>query len=200
MLIDKTEKAINASIYFDEVFIAPKEGADLLDTLIQTLNWRQDIVSVFGKEHPIPRLQCFQGEPSLHYRYSNLLLTTEPWHPLIFQLKQRIEAVSGAMFNAVLINYYRDGADRMGWHSDDEPELGKNPCIASLSLGCKRRFLLKHRMNKQLKLTYELGDGSLFIMAGQTQHFWQHSVPASKRIHTPRINLTFRYIYKKEAQ
>lgn len=187
--------APNATLLLDQAFISEQESLTLLNTLIHDVKWRQDQVHIFGKHHYIPRLQCFQGEPELQYRYSNLCLTAEPWHPLVKQLKEQIEQAYQATFNVVLINYYRDGQDKMGWHSDDETELGNNPTIASISLGAQRRFAMRHKKDKQRKLTFDLANGSLLVMSGETQHFWQHSVPATQRIHTPRINLTFRYIH-----
>ena len=110
-------------------------------------------------------------------------------------IKNKIEKVSGSKFNSVLLNYYRDGKDSMGWHSDDEPELGKNPVIASLSFGQKRVFHLRHRFDKEIpKVKLNLDHGSLLIMAGETQHFWQHQIPKTARKIEGRINLTFRWI------
>ncbi|WP_299198738.1 alpha-ketoglutarate-dependent dioxygenase AlkB [uncultured Amphritea sp.] len=175
-------------------FIPEEQTASLYQTLEQTLNWHQAEIRMFGRMVSIPRLQCFQGEPGIRYRYSGLTLQTEPWHPLIQQLKRRVESLANQHFNTVLINYYRDGKDSMGWHSDDEPELGRNPVIASLSLGQPRRFLLRHRVDKAIpQQELLLNSGSLLIMAGQLQHYWHHSVPKTSRPLEGRINLTFRH-------
>jgi alkylated DNA repair dioxygenase AlkB len=118
--------------------------------------------------------------------------------PVILELKTRIEAVCDAPFNSVLLNLYRDGADSMGWHSDDEPELGERPVIASLSLGATRRFRLRHRRRKELEpVAIDLENGSLLIMEGDTQRFWKHQVPKTRRAAEPRVNLTFRNICRE---
>ena len=178
-------------------FLPPAQADTLFQQLYEGIEWRQDQIRLFGKQHAIPRLQAFQGEPGLHYRYSNLTLQSAPWHPAIAALLPTLNTYHPAGFNCTLLNLYRDGQDAMGWHSDDEPELGPDPIIASLSLGEARRFLLRHRTNKLLdKVELKLGHGDLLIMAGSTQHHWHHSVPRSKPIQSPRINLTFRHILR----
>ncbi|ANG62100.1 DNA repair protein [Marinobacterium aestuarii] len=176
-------------------FVDTQQSKQLIRCLSLEIDWRQDRIRLFGREHAIPRLQQFQGEPGLHYRYSGLLLEARPWHPLIEQLRRRITAVEPAPFNCALLNLYRDGEDSMGWHSDDEPELGLDPVIASLSLGQPRRFVLRHRTDRQQpKIELLLDDGSLLLMRGSTQHHWQHALPRTRRHCTPRLNLTFRCI------
>jgi len=181
-------------------FIPADKASQLFQTLQTALNWHQAEIRMFGRMVSIPRLQCFQGEPGIRYRYSGLTLQTEPWHPLIQQLKLRVESIANQSFNSVLINYYRDGKDSMGWHSDDEPELGKNPVIASISLGQPRRFLLRHRSDKTIpQQELLLNSGSLLIMAGQLQHNWHHSVPKTSRPLEGRINLTFRHTFTHDS-
>lgn len=193
----KTIDAPQAKLELYQKFLPCNESAQIQQCLNHEIAWRQDTIRIYGKSYPIPRLQAFQGEPDIHYQYSNLTLTTTTWHPTILSIKNRIEQLCQHSFNCVLINRYRDGKDKMGWHSDNEPELGKNPVIASLSLGAERRFILKHRYNTQLgKIEFCLGAGALLIMSGETQHFWQHTVPSSNRIHDERINLTFRNVFK----
>jgi alkylated DNA repair dioxygenase AlkB len=185
----------DAELVLYRQFIAPADSARLLRVLSEEIHWRQDCIRLFGREHAIPRLQQFQGEAGLHYRYSGLLLEAEPWHPLVEQLRQQIARVEPRAFNCVLLNLYRSGSDSMGWHSDDEPELGPNPVIASLSLGHPRRFLLRHRQApEQPKIELTLDDGSLLLMRGSTQHHWQHALPLTRRACAPRLNLTFRRI------
>ncbi|SIS79868.1 alpha-ketoglutarate-dependent dioxygenase AlkB family protein [Neptunomonas antarctica] len=177
-------------------FLCASESLAIQSQLSAEIHWRQDSIQVYGKTHQIPRLQSFQGEPGIRYQYSNLVLETKLWHPLVLSLKTRIEQHCQHLFNSVLINRYRNGQDKMGWHSDDEPELGTNPVIASLSFGTERRFILRHRWDKQRpKIELNLGQGTLLLMAGQTQHYWQHTVPSSRRVQEERINLTFRYVY-----
>lgn len=183
----------DGSLQLDTCFLGPAQADALYQQLSQQLNWRQDSIRLFGRQVKIPRLQVFQGEPGIRYRYSGLTLETEVWHPAVERLRQQIEQISEQTFNSVLINYYRNGQDGMGWHSDDEPELGQNPTIASLTLGQPRRFLLRHRSEKPIpQQELLLGNGSLLIMSGQLQHYWQHSIPKSKRVLRGRINLTFR--------
>lgn len=180
-----------------EGYLTEQHAQQAYQLLSAECAWRQDKIKLFGKEHLIPRQQCFQGESELSYRYSNLILQTEHWHPWVQQIQQQLLLQMGLSFNAVLLNFYRNGQDSMGWHSDDEPELGRNPIIASLSLGQERRFVLRHRFDKQHpKQEVLLQSGSLLIMKGTTQHYWQHSVPRTKKPLNPRINLTFRHIHQ----
>lgn len=125
---------------------------------------------------------------------SGIMMFPEPWTALLLDLKAMVEIVSDVTFNSVLLNLYRDGKDSMGWYSNDEPELGQNPVIGSLSLGGRRRFRLRHRYEKTLKQTLELASGSFLLMQGTIQHYRQHQIPKTKRSVTPRINLTFRVI------
>ena len=157
-------------------------------------------IKIYGKETPIPRLQSWHGDENVAYQYSGKTLTTEPWTPALLKLKTELETfcknrLGDIRFNSVLCNLYRDGQDSMGWHSDDEPELGKNPIIASVSLGETRPFKLQHKKDKTLKWQVPLEHGGLLIMAGETQHYWRHHIPKSQRPLKPRINLTFRWVY-----
>jgi len=174
-------------------FLSEQESNSLYQQLQRETHWHQDEIFLFGRHVEIPRMQAFQGEPGIEYRYSGLSITTEPWHPAILAIKEKLQQMSGAHFNSVLLNYYRNGKDSMGWHSDDEPELGSNPVIASLSLGDSRRFLLRHRFDKSIpQHELLLNNGSVLIMSGKLQHNWQHSVPKTAKAMQGRINLTFR--------
>jgi alkylated DNA repair dioxygenase AlkB len=146
---------------------------------------------MFGRVLLQPRLLCWYGDAS--YTYSKLTLPATPWPAWLLPLKQQVEQAVGASFNGVLLNYYRDGQDSMGWHSDDEPELGRDPLIASVSLGATRRFTLKHKL-QPLKHEVSLTTGSLLVMAGHMQHYWLHALPKMARVQDGRINLTFRQI------
>jgi alkylated DNA repair dioxygenase AlkB len=184
----------DAQISYSPLFLSPDEADRYLKTLQHSLQWRQDQIRLFGRTVAIPRLQAWYGDSGLTYRYSGLQLTAQPWTPALQTLRARIEQYSGHHFNAVLANLYRNGQDSMGWHADDEAELGPNPVIASLSLGQARTFRLRHRSDKKLQHSLELEHGSLLLMAGTTQHHWQHALPKRSRLHQPRLNLTFRLI------
>jgi alkylated DNA repair dioxygenase AlkB len=156
--------------------------------------WRLETVVVYGKRYLQPRLTAWYGEAS--YRYAGLTLQPLPMTPLLAGLRTAVEAATGHRYNSVLLNYYRDGADSMGMHSDDEPELGPQPVIASLSFGATRRFVLRHKRTGQT-VKIDLTDGSLLLMAGDLQHNWLHGINKTTKPTGPRINLTFRYIVEK---
>ena len=158
------------------------------------LQWQQDEISMFGKKYNVPRLQAWYADPGKAYSYSGIKMKTFDWHPLLIELKEKIELQTGYLFNSVLANYYRDGQDSNGWHSDNEKELGPNPIIASISLGAERNFHIKHRNDKESKMKLILQNGSLLTMYGAMQHHWLHQIAKTKRPVGPRINLTFRLI------
>lgn len=175
-------------------FLPTREADALLVDLINTCPWQQPRVKVWGKWHPTPRLVCFYGDPHLAYAYSRTLHGTLAWTAQLTALKQRIEACCSTTFNAVLLNYYRDGQDSIGWHADDEKELGQYPVIASLSLGAERDLRFKPRSGNGAAFSLALPSGSLLLMRGATQQYWLHHLPRRARCHTPRVNLTFRQI------
>lgn len=184
----------DADIAFYPAFLEQQERDRLLTALTQTIDWRQDWITIYGRSLPQPRLTAWYGDAGKSYTYSGITMVPMAWTPLLLELKASLEAVCGAGFNSVLLNLYRDGNDSMGWHSDDEAELGQHPVIGSLSLGGTRRFMLRHRSQKGLKHQLELTSGSLLLMQGTTQQYWQHHIPKTKRPVAPRINLTFRVI------
>jgi alkylated DNA repair dioxygenase AlkB len=143
----------------------------------------------------MPRLTAWYGDPGSVYTYSNIEMQPEPWSNLLKSMKDTISEFCKVEFNSVLLNLYRDGDDSMGWHSDDEKELGLKPVIASLSFGGERVFRFRHKSKKDLKYSVNLCHGSLLIMKGETQEFWQHSLPKTKKKVPSRINLTFRRIF-----
>lgn len=180
-------------IYYPRFF--EKEKADIIySELEKTVSWQQDFIRVFGKTHAQPRLTAFYGNKEKSYSYSNLKMEPHPWIPLLEKIKLEVEKASNTDFNAVLLNYYRNGKDSNGWHADNEKELGNNPIIASLSFGAERLFQLKHNYEKSLKRNIVLQHGSLLLMKGTTQHFWKHQIPKTTKSIDPRINLTFRII------
>ncbi|MBF9235849.1 alpha-ketoglutarate-dependent dioxygenase AlkB [Hymenobacter sp. BT683] len=185
-----------ADLLFDPVFLPAAEADVLLAQLIRDVSWEHRNIRIFGKELPQPRLTAWYGDPDARYSYSGLAWEPRPWTLALHSLRQRIETATGTAFNSVLLNYYRDGRDSMGWHSDDEPELGQSPAIASLSLGATRRFRLRPRAGLDLPpFGLDLPTGSLLLMRGPTQQHWQHALPKTARPIGPRLNLTFRQVY-----
>lgn len=177
-------------------FLPATEAAALLTHLTEAVAWEQRSISLFGKTHPQPRLTAWYGDPEARYAYSGLAWEPKPWLPALADLRQRVEAAAGCRFNSVLLNLYRDGRDSMGWHSDDEPELGPAPTIASLSLGAERRFRLRPRAGMMAAKPFgvDLPHGSLLLMHPPTQAEWQHALPKTARPVGPRLNLTFRWV------
>ncbi len=166
-----------------------------LDALIETLQWRTETIKMFGRTIMQPRLIAFYADEGFDYTYSRKTLRGLAWTPLLDELRHIAQQLSGVPFNSVLANYYRDGADSMGMHADDEPELGPEPVIASMSFGAPRRFVMKHRSRKDLRsLMIPLADSSILIMRGPTQHHWLHGIKKETRPVGPRVNLTFRNI------
>lgn len=164
--------------------------------LVHQLDWKTEPIKIFGKEVDQPRLMAWVSEPGIHIRYSGISMPPQPWIPCLLEMKARCEAICGVSFNGVLLNYYRHGQDSMGWHSDDERELGPRNTIASISLGATRKFQLKprHQTADVGTMSLNLESGSLLIMAGDTQKNYKHQVPKTSRPVGPRINLTFRLV------
>lgn len=181
-------------IYYYPDFFTEDESREFFQILLTETPWKQEPIKIFGKEVMQPRLTSWYGDNGLSYRYSGLSMQGAGWTPTLLRIKEKIETKTESRFNGVLLNLYRDQNDSMGWHRDNEKALGTRPVIASVSLGATRRFLLRHYEIKDLKQEMELKDGSLLLMKGKTQHFWQHSVPKENSATGPRINLTFRFI------
>ena len=175
-------------------WLDPAVASILFDTLHATLPWQVHRVRMFGREFDSPRRSCWIGDPDAAYRYSGVRHEPHPWPAVLLPIRERLTRETGVAFNSVLANLYRDGRDCMGWHSDDEPELGERPVIASLSLGATRRFLLRHRRDPSRRHALDLPHGSLLLMQGDTQAHWRHALPRTARPVAPRINLTFRRI------
>ncbi len=183
----------NADINYIESFYSLAEANEIFQQLAQNVVWRQDDITMFGRTVKIPRLQAWFSDNNLTYRYSKMTLDSTPFPAMLNNIRDSVSDYCREHFNAVLANFYRDKCDSVGWHSDDESELGANPVIASLSFGAEREFQLKHIQTKE-KFSIRLAPGSLFIMKGQTQHYWQHCIPKRSKSIGPRINLTFRKI------
>ena len=175
-------------------WLRPDEAAALAGRLADEVPWTVHRIRMFGRWVDSPRLSCWMGDPEAAYRYSGALFEPEPWHPAIARLLPRLESDCGARFNSVLLNRYRDGRDSMGWHSDDEPELGPAPVIASLSLGVERRFLLRMKNDHATKAEFRLRHGDLLVMHGDCQRVAQHALPKMAGVAGERINLTFRWV------
>ncbi|WP_233835100.1 alpha-ketoglutarate-dependent dioxygenase AlkB family protein [Paraburkholderia sp. ZP32-5] len=174
-------------------WLALAAAAQMLTRLIDEVQWRQDMMGTPAGRVALPRLTAWQGEPDAVYVYSGIRNVPQPWTPAVAELKAAAEATSGARFNSVLLNRYRSGADSMGWHADREPELGKQPVIASVSLGVARTFDLRHNKTAVVQ-SFALKGGSLLVMKGDTQAEWRHRVPKEPRVSGERINLTFRWV------
>lgn len=169
----------------------PASPAQVLEQLTQETPWRAKTIVLYGKRFLQPRLTAWFGEAS--YTYSGLTLAPAPMTALLNGLRSTVEDLTGHRYNSVLLNYYRDGQDSMGMHSDDEPQLGPCPAIASLSFGATRTFILRHKYNKRT-FKLELADGSLLLMAGVMQKHWMHGINKTSKFTGSRVNLTFRFV------
>lgn len=156
--------------------------------------WKQDIIKLYGKAIPLPRLTSWYGDSGRSYTYSGIKSQPNAWNKGLLYIKDKIEQLSGECFNSVLLNWYRDGGDHLSWHADDEKELGRNPVIASVNFGETRDFVIRKNDDNSVKITIPLKHGTLLLMRGELQHFWQHSVPKRKAVRSSRFNLTFRQI------
>lgn len=184
-----------ATLTYFPAILSPDQSARLMQALTSELGWQQPELRMGARRIPIPRLQCWMGDPEARYGYSGLQLEPQAWHPLVLEIRGLIQMVTAETFNSVLINQYRDGRDSVSWHRDNEPELGPNPIIASLSLGAERLFELRHRTRKDLPMQrLLLADGSLLLMDHRTQNHWVHQLPKTRSDTGPRLNLTFRRI------
>lgn len=188
----------DADISFAKHLELGESTDELLQKFIHEIPWRHEAVSIYGKKFMQPRLIAWYGDSAKKYRYSGISLEPLPWTETINRLRDIVENFTKVTFNSVLLNYYRDHHDSMGFHSDDEKELGPTPEIASLSLGATRTFVLKHKTRKELKpVRLQLPSGSLLLMKGLTQKNWEHGVNKQSMPCGPRINLTFRQILEK---
>lgn len=186
----------DADLDYHHEFFPFNQANKLFKNLQKKIEWTQNRIRFYGKESLVPRLEAWYGDPGKSYAYSGIHMDPKPWTDELLLIKKAIEPVAGVTFNSVLINYYRDGADRVAWHSDDEKELGQNPVIGSVSLGAERKFKLRHKKYKTNGLKHEimLNHGSFLLMKGSTQHHWMHEIPRTAKPIGPRINLTFRII------
>jgi len=187
-------KLPDSDITYFSNFMENKEATACFEKLKSSVPWRQDEIRVYGKIYPQPRLTALYGNNDRSYTYSGIVMKPLPFSETLCDIRKRISRLTNVEFTSCLLNLYRDGRDSNGWHSDDEKELGNNPVIASVSLGQERYFHLRHKKLKDLKHKILLEHGSLLLMSGQTQHYWQHQIPKTTRPIGERINLTFRVI------
>ena len=179
-------------------WLAPDAAVALFERIVAGTAWQQDRIRTPGGMIALPRLTAWQGEPDAVYVYSGIRNVPQPWSPAVLELRDAVAAVCGVRFNSVLLNRYRSGADSMGWHADDERELGPGPVIASVTLGATRRFDLRHNATGVVR-SYRLTSGSLLVMRGRTQAEWRHRVPKESSVATERINLTFRVVTPRRS-
>ena len=188
------DRGERGDVVFEPAWLGGDAGHALFAALLAELPWTTHRVVLFGRAIDSPRLSCWIGDPGVAYRYSGVHHEPVPWPVMLQPVRERLQRETGHAFNSVLANLYRDGRDSMGWHSDDEPELGARPLIASLSLGATRRFVLRQRRDPAHKREFLLGHGSLLLMGGDTQADWCHALPRTAKPVGPRINLTFRKV------
>lgn len=183
----------NGEYLHNSNFFDKSTSDNYLQTLLDTIDWKQEKMNMYGKELLFPRLTAWYGDNDKPYSFSGITLKPKQWTKELLEIKSKIETKTDVSFNSVLLNRYRDGNDSISWHTDAEKELGKNPIIASVNFGATREFQLRHIHTKE-KLSIQLSHGSLLIMLGELQHFWQHQIPKTKKPVSERINLTFRVI------
>ncbi len=188
----------DADVRLYPAFLASAQADAIFTTLLRQIAWQRGRIKLYGREYDIPRLQAWYGDPGKTYTYSGIRMEPLDWTPPLRRIKEAVEAIAGATFTNVLANLYRDGRDSVGWHADDETELGPNPIIASVSLGAVRTLKFKHLKTGQ-RLQITLPHGSCLLMAGPTQHYWHHELPKTRKLIGPRINLTFRQIKSRSA-
>lgn len=168
-----------------------KYAHQLFQSLLNEVPWENDEVVLFGKRIVTARKIAWFADHSMDYRYSNSVKKSLEWNDHLLQIKKQVEIISGTSFNSCLANLYHNGSEGMAYHRDNEPELIRGATIASVSFGAERDFLFKHNTTNEVKRVF-LESGSLLTMENETQDFWKHRLPPTKKVHTPRINLTFR--------
>lgn len=186
-----------ADLYYWSRWVAPELADRWFEQLVAETPWEQPTIRLYGKTFAVPRQVAWYGDPEARYRYSGLVHEPLPWTDLLAEIRDRVQLDTGSALNAVLLNLYRDGQDAMGWHSDDEPELGAEPVVVSLNLGATRRFDLRRKGVNRIEHSLSLEHGSLLVMSGSTQHHWQHQIARTRKVASPRLNLTFRRIIRE---
>jgi alkylated DNA repair dioxygenase AlkB len=177
---------------------AAEEADRLYAALRAGIDWQQEEILIFGRRRRVPRLVAWHGDRGAAYSYSGTAHDPQPWNDELQCIRERLQALTGHRYNSVLLNLYRDGRDGMGWHADDEPELGPAPAIASLSLGATRRFRLRHRRRREVTCPLDLAHGDLLLMSGGTQSAYLHALAKTARPVGERINLTYRWVSPRQ--
>lgn len=196
-------KAINIlphhgeALLFDN-FFSKEESDSFFARLMREVSWKHETIRIFGREVLQPRLTASFADKGVEYGYSGLRLASASWTPALSEIRLHVEQATGTQFNTALLNQYRNGSDSMGWHRDNEKELGAEPVIASVSLGQIRRFQLRPFAAKSPLITVALQHGSLLVMKGECQHYWQHRVPKTSTHCGARINITFRLVRTRQ--
>ncbi len=185
----------DGEVYLYPALFSAAACETIYQQLIDTISWKQEPIMIAGRSIMQPRLTAWYGDTDKPYSYSGITMYPHGWTALLQSIRERVEQTAGHGFSSALLNYYRDGKDSMGWHRDNEKELGPNPVIASLSFGATRIFHLKHIADKKLVRKIPLTTGSLLLMKGSTQYHWLHSIPKVSDLRGGRINITFRTIY-----
>lgn len=181
------------ALFYPQAFTT-LESDSLMQSLVDNIQWKHEAILMFGKQVMQPRLTAWYGDSGKSYHYSGITMQPRPWTVDLLRIKQVAENIAGVAFNSALLNYYRNGQDSMGWHRDNERELGRNPVIASVSFGATRKFQLRYYSDKSITRSIQLSHGSLLLMRGETQHYWEHQLPKLKADAGARINITFRVI------
>ena len=199
-IVDSTRNLLpqDGTVNYYGKILNQKEANDFYKTLLEAIEWKNDEAVIFGKKIITKRKVAWYGDENFEYTYSNSTKNALPWTKELLALKKMAEEKTGEIFNSCLVNLYHDGSEGMAYHSDGEKDLKKNGAIASLSFGAERKFLFKHKFNQE-KIEIFLEHGSLLVMKDQTQSFWLHRLPPTKKVSVPRINLTFRMIEKSES-
>ena len=193
-LFDEPLSGPDLDIAVHQSAFSPAEADRHLQTLLREIDWQQEEIRMFGKKMPIPRLTAWYGDKGLSYTYSGIEMQPTGWADCLAPLRQRVEELAGCRFNSVLLNLYRSGEDGVSWHADDEPDLGTDPTIGSISLGAARKFQFRRINDPAERRELVLHSGDVIVMSGPTQRFWHHQIPKTSRPVEQRINLTFRAI------
>jgi alkylated DNA repair dioxygenase AlkB len=183
--------------YYGTVF-STEEADRYLEILLRSIAWKNDEAIIFGKKITTKRKVAWYGDTEFEYTYSKVTKKAHLWTPELLQIKKEIEKKCGQTFNSCLCNLYHTGTEGMGWHSDDEKDLKKNAAIASVSFGAERKFAFKHKETKET-ISIHLEHGNLLVMKGRTQTHWLHRLPPTKKVHSPRVNLTFRTVARNQS-